>query len=804
MAKSVNRADYLKWMALESRTNKWSAFVAYDRDQCNRLLRQEYIEKFDSDSYMPPIDDTYATGLTTWYWLNDYQTDVARLSFENNPDENGNYVAEANMSMAIVGGTEIEMFTNAGGTAEVVKIGSYDPLDHPELKANRVLLKDIRGEVDQGGTVVLDLGDPATQRYTWELTGSRIEHVRRVGGAYFKRKFREADPERRTFKLGQLAHTEQEFLKPAKFKLRTVMEEGANVRNAANFGNGALELRIAMKGELEGGTPGEDWYYPIPNDMPGINASLMLSNQLFMRKIIAEAVVRAFGTSMNDLVEFSGDTGLITNYQAKPESVASIKMPPVSFDVVGHNGLIEHVTLGAFPLKMYVDQDRKFGLGLGSDYLGMGIAGGDAHGGQIVNCVINGRSHDLWLAIGMSGRYLLSIDEERKRLVIKVESLNFDSFAYSPNADISLAVRNYLNNKNTEGGFRDDMAPVITGVVINMLNSIDAIDLFVANSLLFNSTDAVEFQTVHTPGDFLSFASISPRLTTFAVEPQEKILSYGETFTFSTSPVTPGVKWSVSNLDGTTAGAGTIDANSGRYIAPGLDQIEGTYKRVKITATGGGSAGKPHISKALITIAARAITLNPLVQTCPASGEELQKRDFSASAMSGALKWTVIGEGTMPQTSPDRGNVYTAPPQQKFTDKTFVIEQVKVETSQHSQTSYVVVTHNIQGLVMKIETQGLPPGQAQFSATSGNQELPAPPTWKCFPETGAGTIDQTGLYKADPNSQHQFVIITVSCVLNGTFFLGDAFSIQPLPLGPMPPRPDPEAPQRGADGMPEV
>ena len=229
-AKRVTQREYLNWMALSPRTNKWSAFVAYDRDKCNQLLMQEYIEKFDNDSYLPPIDEPYATGETTWHWQLDYVTDVPRLSFENNSNDDTS--AEVNMSMAVVGGTQVYL-NDAGGTPEVTMISSFDPLDHPELQANRVALKDVKGEVNGAGSVTLDLGDPDVQKYIWEVSGSRIEHERRVAGAFFKRKFREAEPKRRSFKLGTLAYTEQEFLKPAVFKIRTVMEEGAQNISAA-------------------------------------------------------------------------------------------------------------------------------------------------------------------------------------------------------------------------------------------------------------------------------------------------------------------------------------------------------------------------------------------------------------------------------------------------------------------------------------------------------------------------------------------------------------------------------------------
>ncbi|UWF46974.1 hypothetical protein NYP20_16625 [Pseudomonas sp. N3-W] len=88
-------------------------------------------------------------------------------------------------------------------------------------------------------------------------------------------------------------------------------------------------------------------------------------------------------------------------------------------------------------------------------------------------------------------------------------------------------------------------------------------------------------------------------------------------------------------------------------------------------------------------------------------------------------------------------------------------------------------------------------GQAQFECKSNGQVVPEP-NWRCFPETGAGSIDSNGLYKADPNSHHQFVIITARFEMMG-FFLGDAFFIQPLPVMAIPPKPAPEAPQTLAD-----
>lgn len=804
-ARRVTYREYLEWAALRPRTNDWSAFVAYDRDKCNHLLQQEYIQKFDSNAYMPPIDDTYATGETTWYWLNNYQTDVPRLSFENNPDSNGANVAEANMSMAVVGGTEIELYSGPGGGAEVTKISSFDPLDHPELTANRVSLKDIIGQVDQGGSVVLDLGDPAAQRHVWELTNSRVEHVRRMGGAYLKRKFREAEPARRTYKLGQLTYTEQEFLKPAKFKMRTVMEAGANLRSAANFGNGALELRIAMKGELEGGFPGEDWLYPLPVDRPELNSSLMLKESFLMENIIAGSLAKAFRDPDATFDVRYNNHGFVESITAR-QTTGGLELGWGHYYFNGAPAFpgepsVHELRLNGFFLPMYFGATERMTITrVGGNRFRIVMGAKRGIWCDAVITLSNGNPFQMELELNAELGADFSLNIDLVAGTVGVEFIDFQSTIKTVSAKPDDVFAEWINlytdfSRHQSTVCKEHFAQALSA-------AFEPIDVFVLHSLLFNSTDSVQLKTIDVPGDMISFGSISPRLTTFSIDPAEKLLGYSATHTFTTNPAVPGLKWSVSNLDGTTTDAGQIDANTGRYTAPGLSQIGGTFKRVKITATGTGS--NPHVSKALVTIAARAVTLNPLVQTCSASDNQVQTRQFSANSLSGALKWTVIGGGSIPENaSPDRTNVYTAPPKEDVgtTKRTFTVDEVKVinTATQQTQSSFVVVTHDKQNLVLNMELQAA--GKAKFSAKFNGQSLE--PTWDLFPPTDAGSIDATGVYTPSPNSPHQFVIITARATM-GDFFLGDAFSIQALPLAALPAKPNPEMSQGSLDGLPQI
>lgn len=788
-AKRVTQREYLNWMALSPRTNKWSAFVAYDRDKCNQLLMQEYIEKFDNDSYLPPIDEPYATGETTWHWQLDYVTDVPRLSFENNSNDDTS--AEVNMSMAVVGGTQVYL-NDAGGTPEVTMISSFDPLDHPELQANRVALKDVKGEVNGAGSVTLDLGDPDVQKYIWEVSGSRIEHERRVAGAFFKRKFREAEPKRRSFKLGTLAYTEQEFLKPAVFKIRTVMEEGAQNISAANFGSGAVELRIAMKDELEGGLPGADWLYPIPNDMPGINSSLMFSHEQLMLNIIGQGTALAFGASAPRFDTVKSEEGFVEVIKVKSGTSGHFRLPPQEHVIPIGDGV--RISLGEIRIPIYIDEDERLtvsNVGNGRFRVGMG----SSIPSHPVDCTIDGRALNAKVSLALNADCAFTVDLEQRKIVYELQDLKAPMLLSSPDIE----GQEWLYRLLLLSEFTRLVKEEARKTAEIFFSNLQAIDAFVLNSLLFNSTDAVQLKSVDTPGDLVSFGSISPRLTTFSISPMEHLMGYGESFSFAVNPAQSSITWSVANLDGSSAGAGTIDA-SGRYTAPGLSDIPGTYKRVKVTATSG-----EHVSKALVTVAARAITLNPLVQTCPASteGSPAQTRKLTANALSGSLSWSVKGDGSVPPVaSPDRSNVYSAPLKHDIsvTKKTFTVDEVIVTNTATSQTqnSLVVVTHDKQTVKIEVTLEG---NQAQFSATFNAQDLPpGSANWGCIPETGAGSIDQQGRYTPDPNSQYQFVIITIRAemeVIPGApkFFLGDAFYIQPLPLITLPPKPQPEEPQ---------
>ncbi|UWF46975.1 hypothetical protein NYP20_16630 [Pseudomonas sp. N3-W] len=652
----VTQREYLEWMALRPRLNDWSAFVAYKRDKCNQLLMQEYIESFDKDSYLPLINEPYLSGDNEWRWKLNYEMDAPRLSFENKSTDNNDNDAEVNMSMAVLGGIDIHLNDTYG--TEVTLIASYDPLDHEALEAERVPLMDVTGAVGEDGAVGLNLASAQSQRYIWELKGPRIEHQRRVAGAFFKRKFREAGQARSSFKLGQVAPTDQAFLNPSKFRLRTVMPTGAGTVGSPNYGDGALEIRIAMKDELVGGTPGEDWLYPIPSDLPGVDASLMLSNKMLMEKIIRKGVVQAFNAENMYMTSSTDGRGFITGLKASPPMGGApqtfyMNIPTTVHGTESEGFLVLTDVLFAInfdmdsALTISTTADRRISLKLGSRQSTQAISGLIRPPNEREFYQIRGGR----MALEVIGEYVFGIDPEQGKITVEMDLPSISVSLYSSDSVSQDFIRKFEGDLTFIASLRKSVHEAL----VKIFSTLDDIDAFVLHSLLFNSTDAVQLKTVDAPGDLVSFGAISPRLTTFSINNKNPMVGHGGAITFTTTPANfEGLTWSVHNLDGTTQGAGTIDAN-GRYTAPALDQIGGTYKRVKVTAQGpAGSDGKRPVSKALVTVAAKAITLNPLVQTCKATkaGEGDESRQFSAGSLQGSLTWTVIGDGRQLQAAP--------------------------------------------------------------------------------------------------------------------------------------------------------
>jgi len=106
MKKKETLEEFVEYLKEKPRTLGYDAILAYDRFRANRLLLQEYIDRFDSGRYFEPL--TFSTTITPgaqWEKVIDHLLDKPRLSFENSSIAH----SRADLTMRISGGKQLTL-----------------------------------------------------------------------------------------------------------------------------------------------------------------------------------------------------------------------------------------------------------------------------------------------------------------------------------------------------------------------------------------------------------------------------------------------------------------------------------------------------------------------------------------------------------------------------------------------------------------------------------------------------------------------------------------------------------------------
>ncbi|WP_201188760.1 hypothetical protein [Pseudomonas fluorescens] len=790
-----SKEELLKWLALKPRTQGWGAVVSYTSDKCNLLLMEDYINKFTTGQYLPPIDKPVPTGSANWEYLSDWVTDAPRLSFKDSWKTNG---GEVTARVAVVGGTQVSI-DNVFGPKRAIAVKSIDALDHPELIAQDVALTKTKGTVDQDtGEVVLDLGDPENAMGEWELTFANTRHERLTGGKFFKKYYQEADEKKRLFHLGKIAFTDQQFLKPKSFILRTTTERNAQGSGFSDSGRGYVEMFVAMQGDTEGGTPPtDDWKSLIPDDVPEqFDSAILFGNKLLMEKVIYQGVRMAaypipWGSDF--LQSQAGAAGFIKLVAKQGESY--VGAPGGLYNGDGYTIYHDHVEHHSANLNLLIASTVPLNIEVRK--------GSDAAGAVVIE--LAGRGNDV-------NQYRYVLNNLRGEPVIPQNLLLYWRWkaiiGILVNEEAGTIGFEQVGEAEGEAGVEDkgvtdsrvkrDLPAIsaeiehnvlfgIKGGMHNVFHSLQDLDAFVVNSILFSNYSVVKLKEADLPGDLVVFGKIS---SLFTISPQEHLMGHSATQLFSVSNTFAGkVEWSVTAIPGSTGGIGEIDKDSGLYRAPTLGEIQGTFTRVKITAT---DPISKYSSSSLVTIVVRDITVNPVIESCNASAASSKsERKFSANTLgTGTLEWKVSrGNGSIPLRGTDGENTYTAALKDDNVNGAFEVDEIEVKNlaTGKIQTSYVVVNHFPSELTVTLDMSqsSLPEGKAKFKAVRRNTEV-KDAIWEVA--EGSGDIDANGFYTADPAGRHRFALITARTEIDGVIDR-NGWCITPLPLIELPDKP---------------
>jgi hypothetical protein len=271
-----SRAYILEQMKKGPITEGWGAISVFNRTRLNRILLQQWIEKYDGSGYMPPFSGrAYLNDNKTEYAdLNDIVLASPRLSFDRNPDFNNSI---ATLTLNILSGT-YTAYAKGDATESVLYSYAITEAQGFILTVD-IDLSVMTGEVDGLGRVVMDLSKGTI--IECNLAGP---FARKELGKYFQQRFNELPPHRRVFELGMLDFNGYNSLSPTRFEIRTQAAPGANDARASNFGDGVVVVLIQLKAsEFGGGTPPSHFPYLIPDDQDAqgdkYSATLILAKE---------------------------------------------------------------------------------------------------------------------------------------------------------------------------------------------------------------------------------------------------------------------------------------------------------------------------------------------------------------------------------------------------------------------------------------------------------------------------------------------------------------------------------------------
>ncbi|WP_434681197.1 hypothetical protein J3P77_08935 [Pseudomonas sp. R1-18] len=758
----------LAWLRVTPRTLGWNAIIAYDRSKTNVVLLQEYIGRFSSDSYLPPLEGGVPTTENEIEWVYDYLIDAPRLSFENSVIS----ASKAKLAMTVMGGSQIGIREEPGSGPAVARVSSYNALQGPKYTVD-IDLQVVEGSVDSAGKVQLDLGTGTDPKLYFAPTLNQ----RTKGGQFMKSKLSSFEPKIKTFVLNEIGSEEGQFLQPRYFVLRTHAEPGARLARAANHGEGAVLLFIAMKDEDNGTLPAldEDLHFLIPAG--DFSATVLMGQRFLVRQVLVQGLRRlamgsAVGHTVRGPVESFAEGIDITSGARPTGEVATGELPNFELFVLYAAAL----PLASATLNIDRVRERLVFSWTATTDLGTRAEMTDGNYG-----------HSVGLSWRMEQSFKFQVQDESGEL--KIQPLTEGKLI-----QCKVSPGDYVYHPEVAEHFTELAQYIEAWLTSELENAMEAfasvaeeIDVFRLESLLFRGANVVKFTRSQDPGDLAMLGELAPGLTQFAISPLEPKTGPAGQVQFKIEPQVAGVSWRVENIPGQTGSPGSIDA-SGKYTAPGREQIDGQFIRVRVTAQQG-----EYSNSALVTVLVREILVNPMVQVCGASSADSEQiRELTAGSLGdGPLTWSVAGDSgasVRPSVIEDGDHTFVAGPADP--EAAFTMEEVVVtDPAGRTDSAWVLVIHK--NLNATIKLQPMDQNRVQLLMDLGDGPLTPEEgelsglKWTLL--KGEGTLNSRGVYQADPDSHYRFAVVVGEIPPPAPIYPAyRAYIILPLPLMELP------------------
>ncbi|MDH0730388.1 hypothetical protein N5F23_13930 [Pseudomonas sichuanensis] len=797
-----SKAELLNWLKEPGRLLGNDMVFAIDKAKADALLTQEYIKRFKTTSYLPPVSGETAADNGYKVYMQNFVLDHPRLSFDNVDITS----SKASLRMKIVGGNQVDL-KQAGAHWYPRRIDSLDPLVGPELSL-KLELSDVPGYVDDDGRIILDLRNSDN----FVLTFSDSNRIRQLGGDFFKELFRALPVEKRVWSLGAIERGPDELLQPESFRLHTQRNPSAVFAPAAGADqpdvDGAVLGLVRMVGNDGQQTvvPGPGYRYLIPSDSAQFTATVLFEKKRTMLAAFLRSLPRGQLREAAFDVKFLGGGDMLATATSGWMELSS----------GAYSSSYEGSNVWPTPRSVYCEMDivvPAFRVNLKDNLVVMlsddridlqmitqFVADIDVVRYEELGYSPSPHLNPQAIEVGWEGDFVLEFRagwtlESANGGVIKLQDfyLDFEEVIdeehwprrrepLPPDVEVGTSIgqdhawfvfAGPLNAFSTVAHERS--FPALRAALAKDLSAVTHLSDAVEQTVQLTFGEALVPSEQHLPRDVATFGHVNPRLTAFTVTPLESTLIQGSKLQFATVPAKANITWSAESIEGSSDAPGSFD--KAMYQAPPASGIQGDFTRVRITAT---DPSTGYRASALVSVVKNALGLSPLVEVC-------QVGDAGVSLKAGhvgqaELRWTVLGSAPHGHLAHATGQSNTYIPGGNLTGKAFVVEQVEVRNSQtNEQRTLCMITQMTDKRPEDVVIVKQDPHSGQVwlvlstAGVTGVSELSV--------VYGPGTCgeDAAGLYyQADSASTAPFCVVRASWAMGP--FLFEGFIVLPLPL----------------------